>query len=75
MIIVENNYKPKVYTIEHNGYRVICKSCNSILIIDKNELECDRYGFREFTCPCCGITHSLTECTHTKEKWVTKISK
>lgn len=54
--IIENNYNPviKTKTVKHNGYIVICKNCNSMLQIEKEDIDDGVYlSDKHYFCPCC----------------------
>lgn len=46
MKIIKNNYKEITF-------KVRCPHCDSVLIVEKSDIQRDRDG-RYFVCPCCG---------------------
>lgn len=76
MRIVENNYVPKTYEIDHVGYRHVCEKCNSVVDIEKDDLEYDSYYMRETCmCPCCHNHIIFKKDNSKKVKWVETIVK
>lgn len=76
MRIVENNYVPKTYEIEHVGYRYECENCKSIIDVEKDDLEYNGYYMKEiWRCPCCHHHIIFKKDKRKKVKWVETIVK